>query len=86
MARDSTEQQKEHYKRDKCHAGAYIIKHIDESIEDKLVDMNNYDIHYTNHDFLFLWNACREIATGVGAQSAGVVLSRAFKLALVNDG
>ncbi len=74
------------YKRDKCHAWAYIMQHIDESIEDKLVVMNDYDIHYTNHNVLFLWNSCREIATGVGAQSAGVVLSRAFKLALVNDG
>ncbi len=53
----------EYYKRDECHAWAYIIKHIDESIEDKLVVMNNYDMYYTNHDVLFLWNACREIAT-----------------------
>ncbi len=74
------------YKRDKSHAWAYIIQHIDESIEDKLVVMNEYDVHYTKHNVLFLWNSCREIATGVGAQSAGVALSRAFKLALVNDG
>ncbi len=38
------------YKRDKCHGWAYIIQHIDESIEDKLVVMNDYDVHYSNHN------------------------------------
>ncbi len=33
------------YKRDKCHAWAFIIQHNDESIEDKLVVMNDYDVH-----------------------------------------
>jgi hypothetical protein len=47
--------------------------------------MNDYDIHYANHDVLFLWNACREITNGIGAQSAGVVLGKAFNLKLVND-
>jgi hypothetical protein len=47
--------------------------------------MNDYDVHYANHNVLFLWNACREIATGIGAQSAGVVLGKAFKLKLMND-
>ncbi len=70
---------------DKYLAWAYIARNIDDSINDKIVIMNNYDVHYPNHNVLFLWNACREIATGIGAQSDGVVLGKAFNLKLVND-
>ncbi len=52
---------------------AYIVRNIDDSINDKIVIMNDYDVHDSNHNVLFLWNTCREIATGIGAQSAGVV-------------
>ena len=37
-------------------------------------------MHYAQHNVLFLWNACREVATGVGAQSAGIILGKAFKM------
>ncbi len=81
----TNKRRKERHERDKYLAWAFILKQIDESIEDKIVIMNNYDLHYANHDVLFLWNACREIATGVGGQSAGVVLSKAMNLKLSND-
>jgi hypothetical protein len=73
------------FENDKYFAWAYIVRNIDDSINDKIVIMNDYDVHYANHNVLFLWNACREIATGIGAQSAGVVLGKAFNLKLVND-
>jgi len=73
------------FENDKYFAWAYIVRNIDDSINDKIAIMNDYDVHYANHNVLFLWNACREIATGIGAQSAGVVLGKAFNLKLVND-
>ena len=73
------------FESDKYLACAYIVRNIDDSINDKIVIMNDYDVHYANHNVLFLWNACREIATGIGAQSAGVVLGKAFNLKLAND-
>ena len=76
----------ERHKRDKYLAWGFLMKHVDNAIKDKIVIINNYDMHYANHNILFFWNALREIATGIGAQSAGVVLSKALKLQLVNDG
>ncbi len=64
------------FENDKYLAWAYIVRNIDDSIYDKLVIMNGYDNHYATHNVLFLWNACREIATGIGAHSAGVVLGQ----------
>ncbi len=62
------------------------MRHVDNPIKDEVVIMNNYYMHYANHNILFLWNALREIATGIGAQSADMVLSKALKLQLVYDG
>jgi hypothetical protein len=74
------------FESDKYLAWAYIVRNIDDSIYDKIVIMTDYDNPYSTHNVLFLWNACREIATGIGAHSAAVVLGKAFNLKLVNDG
>jgi hypothetical protein len=66
----ANKRRKEKHERDKHLACAFISKHFDESIEDKIVIMNDKDLD----DILFLWIACRDIATGVGAQSAGIAL------------
>ncbi len=68
------------FKVDKNLAWAFIVKHIDAPIADKIKLTRDYDMHYAQHNVLFLWNACREVATGVGAQSAGIILGKAFKM------
>ncbi len=38
--------------------------------------MPAYDLNYSDHNALYLSNACREVAIGVGAQSAGIILEK----------
>jgi hypothetical protein len=73
------------FKTDKNLAWAFIVKHVDAAISDKIKLLPAYDINYAEHNVLYLWNACREVATGVGAQSAGIILGKACKLQMDGD-
>ena len=73
------------FKIDKNLAWSFIVKHLDATINDKIKLLPMFDIHYADHNVLFLWNACREVATGVGAQSAGIILGKAFKLQMEGE-